>query len=210
MSYYAYTILECSNPELISSGSAFVNESYSKLLKIQNGKSHFITNKTTMDGEIFELSIKYPDETFTAEWYWDSEYYDSILYHFSCKNGKFTDLGIKPGYVFNCPENQILDKDHYSAFKDHVIKYLERLDLINEKDGDFIIDKLNNRKDQYGYESYITITYENAMYKWTAKKKWISWIEVTCEKKEPEIGSLSEMDTGIKNSTREDYDDIPF
>ena len=61
MSYYAYTILECSNPELISSGSTFVNESYSKLLKIQNGKSHFITNKTTMEAEIFEFSKLHPE-----------------------------------------------------------------------------------------------------------------------------------------------------
>lgn len=33
MSYYSYTILECSNPELISSGSTFVQESLYSLRK---------------------------------------------------------------------------------------------------------------------------------------------------------------------------------
>jgi len=46
MSYYAYTMLECTNPDLISTGSTFVKESlYSLLVKIENGKSHFLTNK---------------------------------------------------------------------------------------------------------------------------------------------------------------------
>jgi hypothetical protein len=91
-----------------------------------------------------------------------------------------------------------------------VIKYLERLDLVKEKDGKFKIDKLNNRKDQYGYESFITITYENDLYKWTATKKWISWIEVTCEIKELIVDPLKELEDKIKNSSEEDYDELPF
>jgi hypothetical protein len=211
MSYYSYTILECSNPELISSGSTFVKESlYSLLVKIKNGQSHFITNKNTMDGEIIELSIKHPKETFTGEWYWDEDYYNCILYSFECKNGEFRELAIKPGYVFVAPANQIYSREQFSAFKDHVTKYLERLDLVKEKDGEFKIDKLNNEKDQHGYESYITITYENDLYKWTATKKWISWIEVTCEIKEPIVDPLKELEDKIKNSSEEDYDELPF
>jgi hypothetical protein len=211
MSYYSYTVLECTNPELISSGSTFVKESlYSSLVKIENGKSHFITNKNTMDGEIFELSLKHPKETFTGEWSWDEDYYDCILHSFECKNGEFTKLAIKPGYVFVGPQTQIYSREQFSAFKDHVIKYLERLDLVTEKDGKFKIDKLNNEKDQHGYESYITITYENDLYKWTATKKWISWIEVTCEKKEPIVDPLKEFEDEIKDNENPDYFDLPF
>ena len=100
MSYYSYTVLECTDPELISSGSTFVKESNSKLLDIIKGKSHFLTRKGTMEGEIFELSMKHPMETFTVEWYWDEDYYDRILYLFECKNGEFTKLAIKPSYAF--------------------------------------------------------------------------------------------------------------
>lgn len=210
MSYYSYTVLECTNPELISSGSTFVKESlYSLLLKIENGKSHFITNKNTMDGEIYELSVKHPNETFTAEWHWDEDYYNCVLYFFECKNGEFRNLAVKPGYIFVCPQKQVYSKEQFSAFKDHVIKYLERLDLVKEKDGNFSIDKLNNERDQSGYESFITITYENDLYKWTATKKCISWIEVTCEEKS-NTRSRIETDEEIKNNSQEEYDGLPF
>jgi hypothetical protein len=212
MSYYAYTVLECTNPELISSGSTYVKEShYSKLLKVEKGKSHFLTIRKTMHGEIFDLSIKHPEETFTGEWEWDEDYWDRILYRFECKNGEFKNLGIKPGYMFFCHENQIYSKEDYSAFRDHVIRYLERLDIVKEQqDGKYVIDKLNNEKDQNGYESYITITYENDLYKWTATKKWISWIEVTCEKKEPKVDPLKELENKMKCNDNEEYDDLPF
>jgi len=214
MSYYSYTKLECTNPELISSASTFVKESNSMLLKITEGKSHFLTRKGTMVSEIFELSRNHPKETFTVEWHWDDDYYDCILYSFECKNGEFSKLAIKPGYIFVCPQPQIYSKEQFSAFQDHVIKYLDRLDLVKEKDGKYKIDKLNNKKDQYGYESFITITYENDLYKWTATKKWISWIEVTCEKKEPIIDPLKEyedkkLDKQIDNQDP-DYLDLPF
>jgi hypothetical protein len=210
MSYYSYTILECTNPDLISSGSTFVKESlYSLLVKIENGKSHFITNRNIMDGEIFELSKKHPEETFTAEWHWDEDDCNCILYSFECKNGEFRKLAIKPGYIFIFPQRQIYSREQFSAFKDHVIKYLERLDLVKEKDGKFKIDKLNNEKDQHGYESYITITYENDLYKWTATKKWISWIEVTFEKKEPKINPLEEYENKRRFDLN-DSDELPF
>ena len=80
----------------------------------------------------------------------------------------------------------------------------------SEKDGDFIIDKVNNEKDQYGYESYITITYENDKYKWTATKKFISYIEVSVEKKEPEIDPLKEFEGKSSSSESEAHGGLQF
>jgi hypothetical protein len=210
MSYYAYTILECTNPKLISSGSTFVNESHSELLKIHDGKSHFSTWKNTMDDEIIELSKKHPEETFTAECHWANEYYDRILYYFEYRNGKCRELGIKPGYMFFLIAGNIPSEEEYSAFRNHVCKYLKRLDIVKKKDGDFIIDKLNNEIDRNGYESYITIAYENDLYKWTAEKTGISYIRVTVEKKEPKIDHLKEYEDKMKNSENEDNDNFPF
>ena len=154
--------------------------------------------------------MRYPEETFAAEWHWEDDYYDKILYHFVCKNGKFKEHAIKPGYVFMCPESQIFNKEHYSAFRDHVIKYLERLDIVKKEAGKFNIDKLNNKKDQHGYESYITIIYENDLYKWTATKKWISWIEVTCEKKDPVTHPFKEIEDKMTDNENSDYYGLPF
>lgn len=210
MSYYSYTILESINPELLSSGSTFVKESNSELLKIKESKAHFLTWKATMDDEIIKLSLKHSGETFSAECHWDTEYYDRVKFFFEYKNGECKQLGIKPGYVFIGPAEKIPNEEEYSAFRNHLIKYFNRLDFVSIKDGKFIIDKLNNKKDQYGYESYVTITYENDTYKWTATKKGISWVEVSCEKKEPIIDPLKEFEDKMKNSRNEDNNELPF
>ena len=210
MSYWAYTVLECTNPELISSGSTFVNESHSELLKIHDGKSHFSTWKNTMDDEIIELSKKHPEETFTAECHWANEFYDRIIYYFEYRNGKRKDLGIKPGYMFFLIAGEIPSKEEYSAFINHVCKYLERLDIVKEKDGHFTLDKLNNKKDKHGYASYITITYENELYKWTASRKGITCIEVSIEKKVPKTDSLKDNEYKTSIYENSEYDSLPF
>ena len=210
MSYNAYTVLECTNPELISSGSTFVNESYSKLLKIENGKSHFITNKTTMIGEIYALSMKHPNETFTAEWHWDEDYYDCILYLFECKNGEFKELGLKPGYGFLYPSSIPVNKEEQLAFQNHVLEYLNRLDIVVEKDRHFTLDKINNKKDKHGYKSYFTITYENELYKWTATRTGTTCVEVSIEEKLPKTGSLNDNEYKTSNDENSEYDELPF
>ena len=210
MSYWAYTVLECTNPELICSGSTFVNESHSELLKIHDGKSHFSTWKNTMDDEIIELSKKHPEETFTAECHWANEYYNRIIYLFEYKNGKYKELERKPGYMFFLVDGNIPSEEEYCAFKNHVLKYLERIDIVKKFDGDFIIDKLNNEKNKDGYESFIIIVYENDLYKWTAEKTGISYIRVSVEKKEPKIDILEKIAEKSRVNECEEYGDFPF
>ena len=210
MSYYSYTVLKSTNPELISSASTFVKESNSKLLDIIKDKSHFLTRKDTMDDELIKLSLKYSGETFSAECHWDTDYYDRVQYFFEYKNGECKQLGIEPGYVFFLIAGNIPSKEEYSAFRKHVLKYLNRLDIVKKEDGHFIIDKLNNEEDQNGYESYITITYENNYYKWTAEKTGISYIRVTVEKKEPKIDPLKEFEGKSSSSEGEAYGGLPF
>ena len=186
MSYHAYTILECTNPSLISSGSTFVKESNSVLLEIENNKSHFDTNRNSMEAEIFRLSIKYPKETFTAKWHWD-DIYEGIIYTVEFINGYYKVLGIEPGYFFFLSAKTTVNDVHAMAFRKHVLEYLNRLDYVNKVNGCFEIDILSNEKDKYGYKSQITITSENDHYKWTAVRTGISYIEVTVEEKEPRI-----------------------
>jgi hypothetical protein len=214
MSYYSYTILESTNPELLSSGSTFVKESNSELLKIKEGKAHFLTWKDTMDDEIIKLSLKHSGETFTAEFNWDSEYYNRRIYFLEYKNGECRQLGIEPGYLFMCPEREIFNEEHYSALREHVLEYFKRLDIVKAENGKFEIDTLGESQNQYGYKSYITITYENDIYKWTATRVSLSMIEVACEKKEPKINPLKAYEDNLKNrenaKENEDDEDLPF
>ena len=211
MSYYAYTMLECTNPDLISTGSTFVKESlYSLLVKIENGKSHFLTNKNTMAGEIYKLSKLHPEETFTAEWCWDEDYYDCILYLFECKNGEFKELGIKPEYGFYYPSSIPVNKEEQLAFQNHVLEYLNRLDIVVEKDRHFTLDKINNKKDKHGYKSYFTITYENELYKWTATRTGTTCIEVSIEEKVPKTDSLKENENNTSIDENSEYNELPF
>jgi len=211
MSYHSYTVLECINPELISSGSTFVKESKSELLDVIKGKSHFLTCTNTMDEEIISLSLKFPEETFTAECHWEHLYYDRITYFFEYKNGKCKETAREPGYVFIGPlVEELPDGEDFSAFRDHVLQYLERLDIVKGAEEGFRIDKLNNEKDKHGYESYITITYENDQYKWTATKKGISYILVSVEKKQHRIEIQKETADNTRLLANEDYDNLPF
>jgi hypothetical protein len=198
MSYYSYTILECTNPDLISSGSTFVKESlYSFIVKIENGKSHFLTNCNTMDSEIAGLSMKHPNEIFIAESHWDLEFENCVLVTQKFINGKSMVLGIEPGYFFDYPDSLNVKEEEKIAFQNHVLGYLKRLDKVKLEGGFFEIDQLNNNRDKCGYESYIIITYENEFYKWIATKKYISYIKVSVEKKEPIINPLKEYEDNL-------------
>src|SRR5665648_1135367 len=100
MTSYLYTIITCTNPVLISSGSTFAQESSSELIKMNKGSSHFLTRNNTMYSELIRLSIKYPEETFICESHLDGTYYDRVIYSYEYRNGTRKDLGIRPGYMF--------------------------------------------------------------------------------------------------------------
>jgi hypothetical protein len=167
-----------------------------------------------MDDEINKLSLKHSGETFTAEFNWDSEYYNRKIYFLEYKNGECRQVGIEPGYLFMCPEREIFNEEHYSALREHVLEYFKRLDIVKAENGKFEIDTLGESQNQYGYKSYITITYENDIYKWTATRVSLSMIEVACEKKEPKINPLKAYEDNLKNrenaKENEDDEDLPF
>ncbi len=113
-----------------------------------------------------------------------------------------------------CPEREIFNEEHYSALREHVLEYFKRLDIVKAENGKFEIDTLGESQNQYGYKSYITITYENDIYKWTATRVSLSMIEVACEKKEPKINPLKAYEDNLKNrenaKENEDDEDLPF
>ena len=80
MSYYSHTILKCTKPDIIASGSTFVSETESIFHETINGQSHFYTWRNTMDDEIVKLSTRHPEETFTTECHWDNESPNSLIY----------------------------------------------------------------------------------------------------------------------------------
>ena len=204
----SYTVLESTNPELISTGSTFANETTSEFVRFYNNQAHFLTKKNTMDVELLQLSRKYPGEIFTAERQIHHAHIERFIYCFEYQNGYCKEVSRKPGYLFFESESEIPNMEEYSAFQDHVLQYLKRLDIINEEKG-FMLDKLNNEKNRYGYESYITITYENEQYRWTAEKKGISHIHVRVEKKMPKICLFEGLNDEMRLRTNEEYDDLP-
>jgi hypothetical protein len=205
MNYYTYTILECGDPEIIASGSTFVKDSKSKLLEITKNKSHFLTYATSMNDEIIELSLKHSGETFYAECFWEYEFQDRVKYFFEYKNGIRKDVVCKPDYIFFFKSEKIPNKEVYLAFKEHVREYLRRLDIVNKDADGYFIDKLSGHEDQYGYESTITITYENDYYRWTATRSDLSNIEVRVEKLQPKIYRPPKF-----GDKEEEYYDLPF
>ena len=209
MSHYSHTIIECTRPELIASGSTFVKESESMFHETIKSKSHFFTWRKTMDEEIASLSAGHPEETITSECHWDKDSPNSLIYKKEYKNGIQKLLGVEPEYFFCLPHNVKPDKKHIAIFKEHVLKYLTRLDVVNKVAGEYEIDRLDGQRDKHGYISNITITCENDKYIWSAEKNGSAYISVSVETKKPKP---KRQDIKGKNSIRtsEDYDNLPF
>lgn len=195
MTNYIYTIITCTNPELICSGSTFVQESASELLKINNGISHFITSNDTMDSELIRLSMKHPQETFSCESHCENDYYERVIYSYEYLNGTRKDVRIRPEYMFFWTSDcAIPNEEHYLAFRIHVLDYLNRLDIGREDEDGFFIDKLNDEKDSNGYQSSFTITWANDFYIWTAVKTGISYIRVSVKENLARINHRQQLD----------------
>jgi hypothetical protein len=211
MSYYSHTILKCTKPDIIASGSTFVSETDSMFHETINGQSHFFTWRNTMDDEIVKLSTRHPEETLTTECHWDNESPNSLIYKNEFKNGIQKLLGVEPEYFFCRPVKEYPNKKHFEAFKDHVLKYLSRLDVVKAAEGGYEIDRLDGEEDKYGYKSSVTITYENDHYIWSAKKNGSAYISITVNKKDnrPPVW-LAEINSKYGLEANEDYYELPF
>lgn len=211
MGYYSITNLSCTNPKILSSGSTYNQNTNSEFLGIENGKSHYRTWKSNMHQEILELSELHPDETFTETWWWDENYLKRILWTGVYFNGKYKELKMEPGYVFIEPSKGIVDDNLVKRFSEHVMLYVERINLIEEDpEKGTKFNFLSHEMDGDGFCSHISITWENADHKFTAINKVGYMINIEYEKKEPMKNELEEIDNESGIGTNEDFIDFPF
>jgi len=194
MHSHSYTVLACTNPELISSRSNFVKESVSQLLKTHNYQSHFFTNGNTMDEELVGLSARYPDEIFTASQHIITDFGEIFVYYFDYTNGICKEVARKPGYKFHCVEERIPESKEYSYFRDYVMERLNGVDVGKLEDEGFRLDSLINVNDRNGYKSYDSIIYEGDQCKWIAEEIRFSYVSVLVETKEAGIGNPLEQE----------------
>jgi hypothetical protein len=179
------TKVKCTKPELLLSGSTFNNEWKDFLFNVKDGVTEYYCRNDYLNEAISDLSKKNPEVTFTGVTWIDDDYYDSIDYTYIVKNGDFNVVKEKPHYNFMYPpiENDVF-KILLKKFIQHVIQYLERIDVIYENPNEgLVFDFLNDKTDQEGFRSYVTITWENQDHKFMATKRFTSFVSIDYQRK---------------------------
>ncbi len=188
MGYYRGTKVKCTKPELLLTGSTFNKEWNDFIINVKDGITEYYCSKEYLNDAIIELSKQHPYETFTGVTWTDDDYEDAIEYTSLIKNGEVELVKIAPYYQIFFPE--INDVDYHSLkgrFKEQINLYLNRIDLVNEgKDDESVFDILNDKKDEEGFKSYFTITWENDKHIFRATKRFTSMVVVDYQRKNPE------------------------
>lgn len=188
MGYYSRTNLSCTKPELIASGSTFNQNTNSELLEVKDGEAYYRTLKTTMHHEVDELSKLHPEETFTLTLWWDEDYYHCIKCTGIFIEGIYKQIKLEPIYVFLGPEVGAVEDELINRFKDVVMKYVNRIDLIrNDPEEGPVFERLNDQN-FFGedFQSHFQIIWENRKHKFIGTNDFGHLIEIKYERKDPE------------------------
>lgn len=212
MGNYIRTDLQCTNPELIASGSTFNHEWSYELMRIKNGITSYHCRKQYLNEAVKELSKLHPDETFTGKTWIDDNFEEFRKYTVIIKDGVESVVDVEPGYTYL---SEPIDDEEYERlledFKIHLDAYLKRIDIFNKDSEDgFEYDFLNDRPDSNGFSSYYTINWENDVHKFVAIKRYLSLITIHYERKDGKAlkykqikGFVSEANDSVDEN---DYD----
>jgi len=185
MADWTRTNLSCTNPEIISSGSTFYKNTDSILLGSEDNVFHYLTDSSFMHEELIELSKIHPDQTFTATTWEDTEYYDRVIWRVIYHSGKWNEISKKPGYVFTYPINS--DEELTKKFMARINLYLERIERTRHNiKGEKEFDLISHEKDNDGFSSYLTITWENQDHRFIATNKYGYMFEIEYQNKDKE------------------------
>ena len=223
MSYIYDTRLVCkSNSKLLQriDPSEIIKDLSSEFISCKDGAYHFITRNRTMHGSIVELSNKYPEEIFIAQ-FWNVESYDSEIQTYKYIDGFSKCTKAEPNYMY-CVSHieKIIGKKTLRRFMKVVLKQIKRIDAIN----DTPMTQKNGKKSKDKISSSITINVEDQDFKIEATKLGLSFIEVNgfikeaasprwqlIEKEKNRIERIThQMDKNDNEANEEEYDNLPF
>lgn len=218
MGYYVSTALQCTNPELIASGSTFNVEWSNELMGIKNGITSYHCRKEFLNEAIKELSKMHPDATFTGKTWIADNYSEFRKYTVIIKDGVESVVDLEPGYTYL---SESIDDEEYEQlledFKIHLNAYIKRIDIFNKvSEEGFKYDFLNDNPDSNGFSSYYTITWENDVHKFVATKRYRSLVKIHYERKdgkELKYKKFNGFDSEANNSidgNECDYKNLPF
>lgn len=208
MGWTIETKLSCTNPELICSGSTFIENTKDKLWRFEDGKPVFHIVDDNVKEELIRLSKEHPEEVFCQMHFY--KYADNnIEKNFGAYiNGRYNAVTSDPAYTFQPNSFEGVDSETYDRFQQHVLKYLKRLDLIKETKDQITTDFLNDQEpDEEGFTSYYMVVWENDEHEFTAFKRGFSGIEVIYKRK-PKRALLQK--SAKSNDPYDEHDSFPF
>lgn len=211
MGYYSCTKLSCSKPEIIASGSTFNQNTTSELLEVKDGKAIYRTWKRSMLNEIYDLSELHPEETFTTTWWWDEDYYTRTFWTGVFINGKYKEVKVEPGYSFFQDTVRSVDEELINRFKDVLMKYVERINIVREDPEEGIVFDFLNEQNFFDddFRSHFQIVWENKEHKFTGTNKIGLSFDIKYETKYPE-SQIQDDYPKEKQTLFTKYGPVPF
>ncbi len=213
MGYYRGTKVKCTKPELFYTGSTFNKEWKDFIIDVKSGVTEYYCAKEYLNNALRELSKEHPEVTFSGITWIDDDYENAIDYTFILKAGSYEYVKMAPHYQIFFPI--IKDEDYKrlaEKFSEQIHHYLNRIDLVIEDVGDeSTFDFLNDKEDEEGFKSYVTITWENEYHKFTATKRFTSHVIVDYQRINPSEKEQTKIDEHHSNDNQDDsYESLPF
>jgi hypothetical protein len=197
MGYRWRTNVQCTNPELIASGSTFNKKCKEFILSIESGISKYYCIGQDFNYAPFQFSREHPLETFTGVTWNDSDYYDCIEFTLIINNGEYKQVKSEPHYTYALLYRnwKKVPEELYRRFREHFKRYAERIDVVHR---DFIngevFDFLNDRKDKF-----------------TGTKRCESFVEVKYQKKNHKHNKITNTETEILTCNQDESEyELPF
>lgn len=198
---YSRTNLSCTRPELIASGSTFNQNTNSELLEVKDGKASYRTLNGTIHHEVDELSKLHPKETFTVTWWWDEDYYHRVICTGLFNDGKYKKVKFEPSYVFFGPTVGVVEDQLIDRFKDVIMKYVNRIDIIrDDPEEGTVFDRLNDQNFfDDDFQSHFQIIWENSEHKFIGTNDFGYLIEIKYERKDPDSHVTADAPEGFNS-----------
>lgn len=213
MSDYTITILSCTNPELLASGSTFNQSTKSEIAKIKENEVHYHTFRNTMYDELLELSVKYPKEKFFVK-YWDDDIYSCEQHSGVFSEGKYHETSIDLQYSFHVDRSIDVDRELVDEFIGKISKYLDSIKYQKNHSDPMIYYNIPNAGESHdGLKASVKYIWETEDHRFIGENIYFHVIDISYENKDKEnLKRLKFENMELKHQldNPRGFDEVPF
>jgi hypothetical protein len=121
-----FTTLSCSNPDLIASGSTFINNNKEQIISSAEDEVEFKHYCGDLFDELKEISNYHPNDRFHLNVFDYLDIHNCVEWELILDNGEFEQLSSKPKYLLSGKKTVEVDSTIKEEFENKIYKFLEK------------------------------------------------------------------------------------